>query len=70
MKCEMCKCVKDYGPVHGFKLFSFECFNGMLRQQPNNNHSIEVQLMDLFVRQTVVSVTPEEFKDEFSSVKG
>lgn len=70
MHCHLCECVKDYGPLHGFWLFSFERFNGMLGQQPSNNRSIEVQLMDRFVRETVLSsiVTPEEFKDEFCSV--
>lgn len=70
MHCHLQECVKDYGPLHGFWLFSFERFNGLLGQQPNNNRSVEVQLMDRFVRETVLAsiVTPEEFKDDFSSI--
>lgn len=60
-------CLKDFGPLHGFWLFSFERFNGILGQQPNNNRSIEVQLMKRFLRdQSQTSVPlPSEFKDKF-----
>ena len=44
------ECIMDYGPIHGFWLFAFERFNGILGQQPNNNRSIEVQLMRRFLR--------------------
>jgi len=38
------------GPLHGFWLFSFERCNGVLGSQPHNNRSIEIQLMDQFLR--------------------
>lgn len=66
----MHECVLDYGPLHGFWLFSFERFNGLLGQQPNNNRSIEVQLMSRFLRDnTQLSMQlPEQFTEEFLPV--
>lgn len=60
-------CLEDYGPLHGFWLFSFERFNGMLGQQPNNNRSIEVQLMKRFLQNQSQSslALPTDYKDEF-----
>ena len=60
-------CLKDFGPLHGFWLFSFERFNGILGQQPNNNRSIEVQLMKHFLQdqsQTSMQL-PLEYQDKF-----
>lgn len=64
------ECVLDYGPLHGFWLFSFERFNGILGQQPNNNRSIEIQLMKRFLRDNVqLSMPlPDDFSDEFLPV--
>ena len=45
-------CIRDYGPVHSFWLFCFERYNGILSNEPSNNHSIEVQLMNRFIRDT------------------
>ena len=42
-------CVRDFGPLFSFWLFSFERFNGLLGDLPTNNQSIEVQLMRRFV---------------------
>lgn len=66
----MRECVLDYGPLHGFWLFSFERFNGILGQQPNNNRSIEIQLMSRFLRdciQTSMSY-PQQFAEDFSPI--
>lgn len=38
--------LKDYGPVYAFWLFSYERYNGILGNQPNNNKAIETQLME------------------------
>ena len=38
-------CVRDFGPLSSFWLFSFERFNGLLGNLPTNNRSIEVQVM-------------------------
>ena len=37
------------GPSHVFWLFAFERYNGFIEQQPNNDRSIEVQLMQRFI---------------------
>ena len=39
MACHICQCVRDFGPLNHFWLFSFERFNGILGQLPNNNRS-------------------------------
>ena len=39
------ECIQDYGPIYSFWLFSFERYNGMLGNFPNNQRSIEIQLM-------------------------
>ena len=41
--------VLDFGPTASFWLFSFERYNGILGDQPTNNRSIEVQLMNIFM---------------------
>ena len=45
MHAHLASCVRDYGPLHAFWLFSFERYNGILGRQPNNNRSIEIQVM-------------------------
>lgn len=44
------ECIKDYGPMCNFWLFSFERFNGLLGDEPTNNRSIELQLVNRFIR--------------------
>ena len=48
LHCHLADCVRDFGPMASFWLFSFERFNGLLGDQPTNNRSIEVQLMQRF----------------------
>ena len=43
------QCIKDYGPVYLFWLFSFERYNGMLGNYKINQRSIELQIMRKFV---------------------
>ena len=50
MQCHLCDCVRDYGPLHSFWLFSFERYNGLLGKQPTNNRAIECQLMNRFLK--------------------
>lgn len=40
----------DYGPSQELWLFSYERYNGILGNQPNNNKVIEPQLMQRFIR--------------------
>ena len=53
MHGHMASFIKDYGPIHAFWLYSFECYNGLLGKQPNNNRAIEIQLMRWFLRDNV-----------------
>ena len=63
------ECVIDYGPIHGFWLYSFKRYNGILELLPSNNRSIEIQLMQRFTRDfQLASVDlPEQFESEFQS---
>lgn len=45
MHCHLRKCTEDYGPLHGYWLYAFERYNGILGAMPNNKKSIEIQLM-------------------------
>lgn len=36
MHAHLASCVRDYGPLHAFWLFSFKWYNGILGSQPNN----------------------------------
>ena len=49
MHCHLRECVLDYGPLHGFWLYPFERYNGILGAMPNNNRCIEVQIMKRFL---------------------
>ena len=49
MHGHLADCVLDFGPTSSFWLFSFERYNGILRDQPTNNRSIEAQLMNRFL---------------------
>ena len=49
MHGHLSECIRDYGPLHTFWLFSFERYNGLLGIQPNNNRSIEMQLIKRFI---------------------
>ena len=42
-------CIEDYGLMSNFWVFSFECLNGILGDEPTNNRSIEVQLTSRFL---------------------
>ena len=48
MHCHLSSCLQEFGTIHSFWLFPFECYNGILEEQPSNNQSIEMQLMSLF----------------------
>ena len=48
LHCHLVDCMRDFGPMASFWLFSFERYNGLLGNQPTNNRSIEIQLMQRF----------------------
>ena len=60
-------CLTICGPLHGFRLYAFERYNGILGSFPNSNRSIEVQLTERYVHdQSVQSFTlPTEFSNDF-----
>ena len=62
-------CIEDYGPLHGFWLYAFECYNGILGSTPKNNRSIQTQLMDHFVHDSSITSEPLlfEFREEFET---
>ena len=68
--CHLESCITDFGPAHNFWLFSFERFNGVLGQLPNNNRSIEVQMMRRFQldTQSTSFCYPELFQNKFKPV--
>ena len=67
LHCHMADCIRDYGPVYSFWLFSFERYNGHLGSLPNNNKSIEIQIMRRFTRDSFINSidAPSNFKDIF-----
>ena len=70
MHCHLRECILDYGPLHSFWLYAFERYNGILGEVPNNNHSIEAQIMKRFLSdsQMVCCGLPNEFCNEFRSL--
>ena len=70
MSCHIRECILDYGPLNNFWLFSFERFNGILGTLPNNNRSIEVQMMRRFLSDTDSMRTklPNDYKEHFEEI--
>ena len=56
-----------FGPSHGFWLFAFERYNGLMGKQPNNNRSIEVQFMQRFIDNHKPLPFPNEHQKEVDS---
>ena len=53
LNAHICECVKQFGPMNSFWLYSFERYNGLLGDIPTNNRSIELQIMQRFVKDSV-----------------
>lgn len=71
MHAHLHECLLDYGPAHVFWLFSFERYNGILENLPNNNRSIEVQVMRRFMENMTMCMAtslPEEYQKDFMSI--
>ena len=71
MHTHLRSCMLDYGPLHGFWLYTFERYNGVLGSIPHNNHSIEVQIMRRFLQdnETFNAVLPtNEFACDFKDI--
>jgi len=54
--------------MQNFWLFSFERFNGVLGRLPNNNRSVEVQMMRRFLSDADIAANPVKFNGTFSQV--
>jgi len=65
MHAHLRSCIEDYGPLHSFWLYAFECYNGLLEKIPNNNRCIEPQLVQHFIQDNVALLCklPTEFKE-------
>ena len=70
MSCHIRECILDYGPMQNFWLFSFERYNGILGRLPNNNRSIEVQMMRRFLSDadTAKVALPNDYVDDFNEL--
>ena len=51
LHCHLKQSLLDNGPIHNFWLFSFERHNGILDHFRFNNRSIEIQLVQHFIRE-------------------
>ena len=70
MHTHLRECILDFGPSHGFWLFAFERYNGLMGKQPSNNRSIEVQFMQCFIDNHKPLHVPNEHQREFSNLFG
>lgn len=63
-------CVRDFGPVYSFWLFSYERMNGILGSYNTNNHFISAQLMQRFMDYGTYAIHnwPREFQEDYSSL--
>ncbi len=70
LHCHLRDIILDYGPIHSFWLFSFERYNGILGNIPNNHRSITMQLMRKFTQYNHLAglhdKLPPDLKDEIS----
>ena len=68
LHCHLHECVRDYGPIYSFWLFSFERYNGILGDFPTNKRSIELQLMRQFEKEQNLlnSSLPITFTNDFN----
>ena len=69
LHCHLRNCLKDYGPVYYFWLFSFERYNGIFENFPTSTR-VEIQLMQRFISEFSLSsfCLPESFQSEFSCI--
>ena len=66
----LAECVKDYGSIYGYWLFSFERYNGTLGNFPTNKKCISEQLVRCFIYESECYhiPLPENFKEDFAPV--
>ena len=63
------ECVENYGSIHGFWVFSFERYNGILGSYHKNSKSVEIQIMRKFMTSGILANMqynlPEDYKNFF-----
>lgn len=66
LHCHLSDCVRQYGPIYSFWLFSFERYNGILGAVPTNMKQVEVQMFRKFMRNIeVLHISiPETIRDQ------
>ena len=66
----LASCIYDFGPLHTFWLYVFECYNGLLGNLPTNNYALEIQLMQRFSgdNRTLDLISHPESKDLLGEV--
>ena len=64
------ECINDYGSVYGFWCFSYERYNGILGNFPNNKRKIAAQLMKRFIYECEShnQQLPEMFRERFGDI--
>ena len=69
LHAHLSECIKDYGSMCSFWLFSFERYNGILGNFPTNKKQIASQLMRRFIFEVECShfQLPSMFQDQFIS---
>ena len=67
MHCHLRNCLLDFGPVYSFWCFSYERYNGILRNQPSSNREIEPQLLMRFLADNAAYslACPSHFQEDF-----
>ena len=70
LHCHIAECVKDFGPIYGFWLFSFERYNGILGSYPTNKRNTTEQIMRRFLRELddFRLELPEMYKEHFYKI--
>lgn len=61
-------CILDFGPIYSFWLFGFERENGILWSYKKNKKSIEIQLMNRFLKESWTRERKDEINTLFISV--
>ena len=70
LHCHIAECVKDFGPIYGFWLLSFERYNGILGSYPTNKRNTTEQIMRRFLREVddFHLELPEMYKEYFHKI--
>lgn len=70
LHAHLAECVKDYGSIYGFWLFSFERYNEILGNYPSNKRNISTQLLKRFIYEgeCLHQKLPSMFEEDFTTI--